>query len=623
MESHNHPSLHRAVPGRGDRRRRHPARRLHDGRAAHREPRLAALRPPRSPAHAGAAPRRRRRHRRLRQLHRRAHRRRRAAFRRAPTTATSSSTPSPAASRAPTASSTGARAASATRSSTSAPRPGATASTARRWRATSSPRGGPSQRPTVQVGDPFMEKLLLEACLEIFAEDLLVGIQDMGAAGLTSSSVEMAGRSGSGLDLDLDAVPAPREGADALRDAPQRVAGAHAPRRAAGQGGARPRDLREVGARRRGHRPGHRHAAAGSSARRPATTRSPTRPSPRAPVVVCDLPVDFLTDAAPKYDRPQRDDADAAPRGSRFDPATHPDARPTSGEALLDARRLAERRLAALGLAAVRPHRPRRHRRAARAATPPSCACRARRTARSSRSSSPSPATATARHRASSTRSRAARWPWPRCAATSSAAARSRSASPTASTSATPSGPRSCASSRARSTASPRPATRSACPIVSGNVSLYNETDGARSILPTPTIGAVGLVRDASDVVHGAVQARRATSSCCSGSASSGGARSAAASGSCARRASCRARRRALDLAPRRGSRRCVLVARRAPTCSRARTTSPTAASRSRSPSAAPTGPEDIGARVELRRQRARRRHAREASSARRRHASS
>src|SRR3954463_3708444 len=67
--------------------------------------------------------------------------------------------------------------------------------------------GGPSQRPTVQVGDPFMEKLLLEACLEVFAEDLLVGVQDMGAAGLTSSSVEMAGRSGSGLDLDLARVP--------------------------------------------------------------------------------------------------------------------------------------------------------------------------------------------------------------------------------------------------------------------------------------------------------------------------------------------------------------------------------------------------------------------------------
>ena len=52
-----------------------------------------------------------------------------------------------------------------------------------------------SKRPTVQVGDPFTEKLLLEACLELFKTDLIIGIQDMGAAGLTSSSFEMAGRS--------------------------------------------------------------------------------------------------------------------------------------------------------------------------------------------------------------------------------------------------------------------------------------------------------------------------------------------------------------------------------------------------------------------------------------------
>src|SRR2546426_12627252 len=64
-----------------------------------------------------------------------------------------------------------------------------------------------SKRPTVQVGDPFMEKLLLEACLELFKTDCLVGIQDMGAAGLTSSSVGMASRAGSGLELDVDAVP--------------------------------------------------------------------------------------------------------------------------------------------------------------------------------------------------------------------------------------------------------------------------------------------------------------------------------------------------------------------------------------------------------------------------------
>lgn len=62
-------------------------------------------------------------------------------------------------------------------------------------------------RPTVQVGDPFTEKLLIEACLELMATDAIVAIQDMGAAGLTSSSVEMAGRGGVGIELDLDLVP--------------------------------------------------------------------------------------------------------------------------------------------------------------------------------------------------------------------------------------------------------------------------------------------------------------------------------------------------------------------------------------------------------------------------------
>ncbi len=69
-----------------------------------------------------------------------------------------------------------------------------------------------SKRPTVQVGDPFTEKLLLEACLELFKEDAIIGIQDMGAAGLTSSSFEMAGRSESGMIMHLDKVPAREEG---------------------------------------------------------------------------------------------------------------------------------------------------------------------------------------------------------------------------------------------------------------------------------------------------------------------------------------------------------------------------------------------------------------------------
>jgi phosphoribosylformylglycinamidine synthase subunit PurL len=68
------------------------------------------------------------------------------------------------------------------------------------------------KRPTVQVGDPFTEKLLIEACLELMASDAIVAIQDMGAAGLTSSSVEMASKGGVGIELNMDAVPCREEG---------------------------------------------------------------------------------------------------------------------------------------------------------------------------------------------------------------------------------------------------------------------------------------------------------------------------------------------------------------------------------------------------------------------------
>ncbi len=68
------------------------------------------------------------------------------------------------------------------------------------------------KRPTVQVGDPFAEKLLIEATLELMASGAVAAIQDMGAAGLTSSSVEMAGKGGVGVELNLDAVPQREEG---------------------------------------------------------------------------------------------------------------------------------------------------------------------------------------------------------------------------------------------------------------------------------------------------------------------------------------------------------------------------------------------------------------------------
>src|ERR1700751_1807928 len=69
-----------------------------------------------------------------------------------------------------------------------------------------------AKRPTVQVGDPFTEKLLLEAGLELMATDAIVAIQDMGAAGLTSSSFEMAAKGGLGIEMDLDHVPMREEG---------------------------------------------------------------------------------------------------------------------------------------------------------------------------------------------------------------------------------------------------------------------------------------------------------------------------------------------------------------------------------------------------------------------------
>lgn len=72
-----------------------------------------------------------------------------------------------------------------------------------------------AKRPNVQIGDPFKEKLLLEACLELMAEDAIIAIQDMGAAGLTSSSVEMSSKGGLGIELDLDKVPLREEGMSA------------------------------------------------------------------------------------------------------------------------------------------------------------------------------------------------------------------------------------------------------------------------------------------------------------------------------------------------------------------------------------------------------------------------
>ena len=117
------------------------------------------------------------------------------------------------------------------------------------------------KRPTVQVGDPFTEKLLIEACLELMATDAIVAIQDMGAAGLTSSSVEMAGKGGLGIELDLDHVPMRETGMTAyeimLSESQERMLMILKP----GREDEAMQIFEQVGARFRDHRPGDRRPA--------------------------------------------------------------------------------------------------------------------------------------------------------------------------------------------------------------------------------------------------------------------------------------------------------------------------------------------------------------------------
>ncbi len=145
------------------------------------------------------------------------------------------------------------------------------------------------KRPTVQVGDPFLEKLLLEACLEAMRSGAIAGIQDMGAAGLTSSSCEMAARAGTGIELDLSLVPQREVGMTAyemlLSESQERMLiVAHAGREREVMDIFRKWDL-------------------------DAVVIGRVRDTQRMQVVhngvmVADIPVEALTDEAPKYDRP-------------------------------------------------------------------------------------------------------------------------------------------------------------------------------------------------------------------------------------------------------------------------------------------------------------------------------
>jgi len=146
------------------------------------------------------------------------------------------------------------------------------------------------KRPTVQVGDPFLEKLLLEACLEAMRSGAIAGIQDMGAAGLTSSSCEMAARAGTGIELDLSLVPQRETGMTAyemlLSESQERMLiVAHAGREREVVDIFRKWDL-------------------------DAVVIGRVRDTKRMQVIhngqmVADIPIEALTDEAPRYDRPK------------------------------------------------------------------------------------------------------------------------------------------------------------------------------------------------------------------------------------------------------------------------------------------------------------------------------
>ncbi len=166
----------------------------------------------------------------------------------------------------------------------------------------------PTMRSTMQVGDPFMGKLLLEACLELFSGDALEGIQDMGAAGLTSSSVEMAGRSKNGIEIDLDLVPR-----RAKKMLPYEILLSESQERMllVAKKGREDEVLAvcrkwELDAAVIGHVTDTERWVVKAT---PGYDPLDDDPVPRAPVVVCDIPIGAVNEEAPVYDRPRAPDA--------------------------------------------------------------------------------------------------------------------------------------------------------------------------------------------------------------------------------------------------------------------------------------------------------------------------
>ena len=332
------------------------------------------------------------------------------------------------------------------------------------------------KRPTVQVGDPFTGKLLLEACLELMATDAIVAIQDMGAAGLTSSSFEMAGKGGMGVALDLDRVPQRETGMTPceimLSESQERMLMVL-------------RRGREREARRIFEKWEIDFAIVG---RLTDTGRMVARMNGD---VVADLPIAPLADAAPEYDRPWT--AAAAPERVAAGGVATPEDRGFDG--ILDALR---RLLASPDLASKRwIWEQYDHLVGGRTIQRPGGDAAVVRIPGSRKALALS-ADCTPRYCAA----------FPRAGGAQAVAESWRNL--------TAAGARPLAITDCMNFGSPeRPeimgqfvecieGMREAClaldvPVVSGNVSFYNETNGA-AIQPTPAVGAVGVMDDVASM---------------------------------------------------------------------------------------------------------------------------
>ena len=293
----------------------------------------------------------------------------------------------------------------------------------------------PSKRPSVQVGDPFAEKLLIEASLELIERGLVEGLQDLGAGGITCATSETADRAGAGILVDLDAIPRREPGLEPfevmISESQERMCAAVEPGALAGRArGLHPLGHpgldHRAGDRRRRHRRGRGRAVCRRDAEPrfararpdPGSRAHERRDRPRAPRGAAD----------PPSGRARAGSADGARRsasGAGHGPGCRPAGPPRFPEPLV----------APPGLPPVRLHGRGRHRGRTRAGAPPSCGSRAR-----PRRSSRRPMAT--RAWASRTRGWVPRCPSPRRPATSRSPAPGRWASRIASTTATRPGPR-------------------------------------------------------------------------------------------------------------------------------------------------------------------------------------